>query len=299
MKLKGILGIFYLTILSFNTPTIGAEMTGLQIMQRMEDAQRATNDSSFTRLKLSSCKFGVNKGRIACAEKPRVKVLESVSVNYGKGNKDTKSVSITLEPAAERGIGMLSYAYDEAGRDNQTWLYLSALGRVKRIAGGDSDEDTEPASLFGSEFTTEDTDTGKLAEYQITLLEETNQRGREVWKVQAIPNAERAKKSRYSRTVHYIDKERYVALRSEMYDKYDKEIKRTMSSRVELINDNWVARSVTMMNLVSNRLSNMALVELYVDLDIRDDFLTQRTLTDSAYRETNLERLRAQIEKGD
>jgi len=194
---------------------------------------------------------------------------------------------------------MLSYAYDETGRDNQTWLYLSALGRVKRIAGGDSDEDTEPASLFGSEFTTEDTDTGKLAEYQITLLEETNQRGREVWKVQAIPNAERAKKSRYSRTVHYIDKERYVALRSEMYDKYDKEIKRTMSSRVELINDNWVARSLTMMNLVSNRLSNMALVELYVDLDIRDDFLTQRTLTDSAYRETNLERLRAQIEKGD
>ena len=299
MKLKGILGIFYLTILSFNTPTIGAEMTGLQIMQMMEDAQRATNDSSFTRLKLSSCKFGVNKGRIACAEKPRVKVLESVSVNYGKGNKDTKSVSITLEPAAERGIGMLSYAYDEIGRDNQTWLYLSALGRVKRIAGGDSDEDTEPASLFGSEFTTEDTDTGKLAEYQITLLEETNQRGREVWKVQAIPNAERAKKSRYSRTVHYIDKERYVALRSEMYDKYDKEIKRTMSSRVELINDNWVARSVTMMNLVSNRLSNMALVELYVDLDIKDDFLTQRTLTDSAYREANLERLRAQIEKGD
>ncbi len=299
MKLKGILVIFYLTILSFNTPTIGAEMTGLQIMQRMEDAQRATNDSSFTRLKLSSCKFGVNKGRIACAEKPRVKVLESVSVNHGKGNKDTKSVSITLEPAAERGIGMLSYAYDETGRDNQTWLYLSALGRVKRIAGGDSDEDTEPASLFGSEFTTEDTDTGKLAEYQITLLEETNQRGREVWKVQAIPNAERAKKSRYSRTVHYIDKERFVPLRSEMYDKYDKEIKRAMSSRVELINDNWVARSVTMMNLVSNRLSNMALVELYVDLDIRDDFLTQRTLTDSAYRETNLERLRAQIEKGD
>jgi hypothetical protein len=54
-----------------------------------------------------------------------------------------------------------------------------------------------------------------------------------------------------------------------------------------------------MMNLVSNRLSNMALVELYVDLDIKDDFLTQRTLTDSAYREANLERLRAQIEKGD
>jgi|TARA_B110000467_G_scaffold11731_1_gene9885 hypothetical protein len=272
------------------------ELTGEAIMQTMDDTRRSTNDSSFTRLKLSSCTFGVNKGRIACAERPRVKVLESVSINHGKDNKDTKSLSITLEPPAERGIGMLTYGYDEAGRNNQTWLYLSALGRVKRIAGGDSDEETEPASIFGSEFTTEDTDTGKLAEYSFKRLEDTIQSGRKVWKVESLPNVERAKKSRYSRTVHYIDQERYVVLRSEMYDKYGKEIKRVMASRVELVNDNWLARSVTMMNLVSNRLSNMAFVEIYTDLDINDAFLTQRTLTDNAYRETGLEALRAQTQ---
>jgi hypothetical protein len=191
---------------------------------------------------------------------------------------------------------MLTYGYDEAGRNNQTWLYLSALGRVKRIAGGDSDEETEPASIFGSEFTTEDTDTGKLAEYSFKRLEDTTQSNRKVWKVESLPNAERAKKSRYSRTVHYIDQERYVVLRSEMYDKYGKEIKRVMASRVELVNDNWLARSITMMNLVSNRLSNMAFVEIYTDLDINDAFLTQRTLTDNAYRETGLEALRAQTQ---
>jgi hypothetical protein len=191
---------------------------------------------------------------------------------------------------------MLTYGYDEAGRNNQTWLYLSALGRVKRIAGGDSDEETEPASIFGSEFTTEDTDTGKLAEYSFKRLEDTTQSNRKVWKVESLPNAERAKKSRYSRTVHYIDQERYVVLRSEMYDKYGKEIKRVMASRVELVNDNWLARSITMMNLVSNRLSNMAFVEIYTDLDVNDAFLTQRTLTDNAYRETGLEALRAQTQ---
>ncbi len=117
-----------------------------------------------------------------------------------------------------------------------------------------------------------------------------------MWKVESLPNAERAKKSRYSRTVHYIDQERYVVLRSETYDKYGKEIKRVMASRVELVNDNWLARSITMMNLVSNRLSNMAFVEIYTDLDINDAFLTQRTLTDNAYRETGLEALRAQTQ---
>ena len=294
MRLFKALGYFYIAALAIDLSA--KELTSEAIMQTMEDTRRSTNDSSFTRLKLSSCKFGVNKGRIACAERPRVKVLESVAINHGKDNKDTKSLSITLEPAAERGIGMLTYGYDEAGRNNQTWLYLSALGRVKRIAGADSDEETEPASIFGSEFTTEDTDTGKLEEYTFKLLDDATQSGRKVWKIEAIPSADRAKKSRYSRIIHYIDQERYVTLRSEMYDKYGKEIKRVMASRVELVNNNWLARSVTMMNLVSNRLSNMAFVEIYTDLDINDSFLTQRTLTDSAYRETGLEQLRAQTQ---
>ena len=290
--------IVYLTALFLGASAFysnAQELSGLEIMQLVDDTNRRQNDSSFNRMQLSSCKFGVTDGRITCAERPRVKSLESVSKNYGVELKDTKSVTITLEPAAERGIGMLSYAYDEAGRDNETWLYLSTLGRVKRIASGDSDEETEPASLFGSEFTTEDTDTGKLEEYSFNVLEETTTSDREVWKIEMIPNEERARKTRYSRQVHYVDKERFVTLRSEMYDRYDKEIKRLMAARVELVNDIWMSRSLTMMNLVTNRLSNMAFVEIYTDLAIEDEFLTQRTLTDAAYRETELEKLRAQL----
>ena len=290
--------IVYLTALFLGASAFysnAQELSGLEIMQLVDDANRRQNDSSFNRMQLSSCKFGVTDGRITCAERPRVKSLESVSKNYGVELKDTKSVTITLEPAAERGIGMLSYGYDEAGRDNETWLYLSTLGRIKRIASGDSDEETEPASLFGSEFTTEDTDTGKLEEYSFNVLEETTTSGREVWKIEMIPNEERARKTRYSRQVHYVDKERFVTLRSEMYDRYDKEIKRLMAARVELVNDIWMSRSLTMMNLVTNRLSNMAFVEIYTDLAIEDEFLTQRTLTDAAYRETELEKLRAQL----
>ncbi len=296
MKLKNTLGIIGTALLVTFFPYLSSqELTGFEIMKRSDDALRSTNDSSFNRMQLSSCRFGVTQGRITCAERARVKSLESVAKNYGPELKDTKSVTITLEPAAERGIGMLSFAYDDSERDNETWLYLSALGRVKRIAAGNSEEETEPASLFGSEFTTEDTDTGKLEEYTINLLGETTQAGRDVWQIEMIPNAERARKTRYSRTVHYIDKERFVALQSEMYDQYEREVKRLMASRVELVNDIWMARSLTMMNLVTNRLSNMAFVEIYTDLDIEDEFLTQRTLTDAAYRETELEKLRSQL----
>lgn len=292
-SLRLLIGSMFL-IVCFNS-AVAQDLTGYDIMKLVDDTQRRTNDSSFSRIQLSSCKFGVTNGRITCADRPRVKSLESVAKNYGRELKDTKVVTITLEPAAERGIGMLSFTYDEADRDNETWLYLSTLGRIKRLASGDSDEETEPASLFGSEFTTEDTETGKLEEYTFNILEETILSGREVWRLEMIPNKERAKKTRYSRKIHYIDKGRYVVLRSEMFDQYDKEVKRLMASRVELVNAIWMSRSLTMMNLVTNRLSNMAFVEIYTDLNIEDEFLSQRTLNDGAYRETELEKLRAQL----
>ncbi len=297
MTMTRILNSLLLAItLSLPCATLAQELTAREIMELVEDYQRATTDSAFNRMQLSTCRFGIKDSRITCAERPRIKAIESVGKNYGAELKDTKSIAIVMEPAAERGIGMLSYAYDDADRDNETWLYLSALGRVKRIASGSSDDDTEPASVFGSEFTTEDQDTGKLEEYEINLLEETTEAGRDVWKIEMIPNEERARKSRYSRTVQYIDKERYVPLKVEMYDQYDREIKRMLASRIEFINDVWMARSLTMMNLVTNRLSNMAILEIHLGIDVEDEFLTTRTLTDVAFRETELENLRQQLQ---
>ena len=124
--------------------SIAQDLSGREIMEKLEDNRRATSNSALSRMQLSTCKFGVREGKITCAERPRVKSLESVGKGYGVDLKDTRSVAILLDPPAERGIGMLSFIYDEGARDNETWLYLSALGRVKRIASGSSDDETEP-----------------------------------------------------------------------------------------------------------------------------------------------------------
>lgn len=268
---------------------------GRAILEKMSDFQRQVTDSAFVKSRLSSCQYGIKDNKITCVETPREKLLEAIGINDGVAKKDTKVVTIVLEPAAEKGVGMLNYSYDETGKDNETWLYLSALGKVKRIASGNSDDDSEPASLFGSEFTTEDTDTGKLADYTINVLGEAVESGRPVWKIETIPNPERARKTRYGRRVMYVDKERFVSLRVELYDKQNREVKRLLTSKVEEIKGVWTARSQTMMNLVTNRLSNMARSEINSGVAIPEDFLSQRTLTDVAFRETTLEKLRSQI----
>ena len=111
------------------------DLSAREIMEKVDEESRKSSDSAFTRMKLTTCKYGLSGGKVKCAEKARVKLVESAQINTGKDNKDSKSIAIILEPSSEKGIGMLSYSYDDSDRDNETWLYLSALGKVKRISG--------------------------------------------------------------------------------------------------------------------------------------------------------------------
>jgi len=267
------------------------------LMEQVDDNSRMTSESAFIKMQLSTCKFSVADGKIRCTEKPRIKVLETAQMNTGPDKKDSKSIAIVLEPAAERGIGMLSYIYDDSDKDNETWLYLSALGKVKRMASGNSnDEDTESTSLFGSEITTEDRETGKLDDYTYSILQKGDYQGRPVAIVQQVPIPKRAAVSDYAKTISWIDTERLITLKAQMYDKNDKAVKRMQVSQVEEINGVWMARSLTVMNLVTNRLTNMSMDAISFDVAIDEAFLSQRALTDAAFREKHLDVLRAQTQ---
>ena len=286
------LAAILLSLTSISTMAI----EGRELAQLVDENSKLTTDSAFNRFKLSTCKYGIKDKKLKCVEKPREKLVESVQMNTGLNNKDTKSLAIILEPASENGIGMLSYNYDDASKDNETWLYLSALGKVKRIASGNSDEESEPASLFGSEITTEDQETGKLDEYTYRILQEDTYKDRPVYILETTPTLERAKKSRYAKTISWIDAERLITLKAQMYDKRGKAIKRIQMNKVELINDIWMPRSLTVMNLVTSRLTHMSLEAVTFGVDIDEGFLTQRALTDQAFRESNLNALRSQTQ---
>ena len=267
--------------------------SGREIMEQADEVARASSESAFSIMKLATCKFGKQDGKIRCAEKPRVKRIESVQINTGESGKDTKTVSIILEPAGERGIGMLSFYYDDPKKDTESWLYLSALGRVKRFASG-SDEDAEPTSFFSSEFTTEDMETGKYDDYNYQILQETQFGERPAWVIEII--AKPHKKSRYSKNIVWIDQERYLMLKAQSYDKLGQPYKRMSFFGITKIQEIWMARSFVIMNLQTNRLSKMDLEKIALKVEVDPEFLTQRTLTDLAFREKHLKQLRQQME---
>ena len=280
----------------FITSLAQAEMTAREIVQKMNDNQLLTTNSSFNLLQLTSCKYGTHNGKLKCVEKPRIKLLESAQINLGADNKDSQSITIILEPANEKGIGMLTYTYDASDQDNETWLYLSALGKVKRIASGRDDEDTEPTSVFGSEISTEDQETGKLDHYTYKILQSGNYKGRPVAVIESLPTIEGAKHTRYGKLRTWVDRERFISLKIQMFDKHGNAIKHVSAAKVEQINGIWLARSVTFKNLVSQRLTNMNIKTINFGLNIDVKFLTQRALTDQGFRQRHLQTLREQVQ---
>ena len=280
----------------FITSLAQAEMTARELVQKMNDNQLLTTDSSFNLLQLTSCKYGTHNGKLKCVEKPRIKLLESAQINLGADNKDSQSITIILEPASEKGIGMLTYTYDASDQDNETWLYLSALGKVKRIASGRDDEDTEPTSVFGSEISTEDQETGKLDHYTYKILQRGNYKNRPVAVIESLPTVEGAKHTRYGKLRTWVDRERFISLKIQMFDKHGNAIKHVSAAKVEQINGIWLARSVTFKNLVSQRLTNMNIKTINFGLNIDAKFLTQRALTDQGFRQRHLQSLREQVQ---
>jgi len=278
-------------VFSFSLVQANETLSARSIMDKVDAQQRQAADATLSKSRLSSCSFVIKNRKVVCTEAPRVKLMESVSRQLGPDKKDNQTISIILEPASERGIGMLTYSYDDAQKDTESWLYLSALGKVKRMASG-SGEDQEPVSLFGSEFTTEDMESGKTDEYDYKILQEGPYSGNQVWVIEATPKPIRLKKTNYSRLLIWVDQTRLLALKVQAYDKRGALHKRTVFKQFEKIEETWISRDLTVYNLKIKRLSKMKTEKLAMNIDVENSFLTQRSLTDFAYREKTLAALR-------
>ena len=72
------------------------DLSAREIMEKVDEESRKSSDSAFTRMKLTTCKYGLSGGKVKCAEKARVKLVESAQINTGKDNKDSKSIACLL-----------------------------------------------------------------------------------------------------------------------------------------------------------------------------------------------------------
>lgn len=264
-------------------------LTARDIMQRYID--RDDGQSQYSTSIVATCRYASKNGKIKCVEKPRIKVLEGAQKDYGAKLKDSRSVSIILKPVAESGIGFLQFDYDAADKDSDQWMYLSALGKVKRLVSGNNDE-PKTGTLFGSEIAYEDIEKTHIDDYDYNLLREEQLQGRDCWVIESVPKPARARKSNYSRSVSWIDKEHYLFLQAQVYDRTGRPVKQISSSQHEEIDGIWISKQLNVNNVQSRRITTMKTQKIIINPEVQDELFSQRTLTDGAYRAKQLQLLR-------
>jgi len=272
-------------------------ITAFDIANKYLDQRREAHKSYIAKFYLRTCKYRVVQSQMKCSEKPRSSIVENIAKTF---DLDTRSLNFILEPARDKGIGMFFEEYWETEKPNSTWIYLPALGKVKRIIS--SKESADSGSFFGSEFAVEDLEERKPLEYEFKILGEDKVKvvfagvveERDAWIIEWTPNSKRKERTQYSRSVTWIDKERYVRLKEEYYkfDNSEKVIKTLNLKDFIQQNGHWVSKNLTMNNLATKRVSTIDKIALVLDQKVDDEFLTRRTLTDFAFKERYLKKYR-------
>lgn len=150
-----------------------------------------------------------------------------------------KSLSIFDSPADVKGTAFLSHTH--AVKDDDQWLYLPALKRVKRISSSN-----KSGPYMGSEFAYEDISSQEVGKYTYKWLRDEVHEGRDSFVMERYP---RDKNSGYTRQVAWMDKAMYQPLKVDYYDRKDSLLKTQTFSDYQLYLDKyWRPDSMEMIN---------------------------------------------------
>jgi outer membrane lipoprotein-sorting protein len=200
---------------------------GLQIAREMErrDEGWETQTAELTMILF-------NKQGESTERKMRSKALEVM-------DDGDKSLLIFDSPLDVKDTVFLNVAHKS--QDDDQWIYLPALKRVKRIASS-----SKGGSFMGSEFSYEDMSSPIVEKFSYLHTRDATYQGRTVFVVERIPKDQY---SLYSKEVAWIDQEHYIPWQMEYYDRSGGLLKtQTFRKYKRHLNRFWRAGEVEMTN---------------------------------------------------
>ncbi|MGR9044119.1 MAG: outer membrane lipoprotein-sorting protein [Gammaproteobacteria bacterium] len=162
----------------------------------------------------------------------KIKTLEVI----GDGDK---SLTIFDSPRDVKGTAFLSFTH--ALTPDDQWLYLPALKRVKRISSAN-----KSGPFLGSEYAFEDLTSNEIEKYNYNHLRDEKLDEVDTFVVELIPRYEY---SGYTRQVAWVEKERYLVLKIEYYDRKNALLKtQTFKNYQQYLNRFWRPLEQLMVN---------------------------------------------------
>ncbi len=155
-----------------------------------------------------------------------------------------KSIMVFDTPPDVQGTGLLTFSHKI--EDDDQWLYLPALKRVKRIASKN-----KSGPFVGSEFAFEDLSSQEVEKYTYKYLRDETINGLDCFVTERYPTD---RYSGYTRQITWIDKEHYRIQKVDYYDRKNALLKTlTFHNYQQYLDQFWRADSMMMVNHVNSK----------------------------------------------
>lgn len=206
--------------------------------------------------------------------KKRVRETRGFRKYYGE---EKRTVIFYLSPKNIKRTAFLTYDYPEADRNDDQWLYLPAMRKVRRISASDRGD-----YFLGTDFTYEDIKKEtkvSFEDYLRTTIGEEKVDGHRTYKMEQIPvNKKIAKELGYGRVVSWVDPEIWIIRKSEFWDVRGNHLKTLHIKEIRKVQDIWTAHRLEVRNHKTGHRTIFTFSDVDYQTGVKDDLFTERAL---------------------
>ncbi|GBD92240.1 hypothetical protein BMS3Abin04_02975 [bacterium BMS3Abin04] len=257
MKTLKISAIIFTLVMFANISTFAQKISGLQIIENVYN--RPVGDDMTADLKMTLINSSGNE---------RVRKIKQFSRDFGEVEK---KIMFFVSPADVKNTSFMSWSYDEAGKDDDQWIYLPALKKTKRISS-----DSKSDYFMGSDFTYDDLGDRKPTDDNHKLLREEKLNGEDCYVVESTP---KDPDYMYSKTVTWIIKGKWIGLKKDFYDEDGEYLKTLTVNKYENIKGFYIITHTEMNNVQKNHKTVMELTNVKINTGIPKSKFTERMMT--------------------
>ena len=254
IKIIVILTISFLLIFSASVASLGQELTGEEIINKVNELMN--QDTVQAKVKMTM---------ITTSGEERVFIYDSYSKNSGE-----KNLLRYIEPKRAQGqaILMLNYADD-------IWMYFPRTKRIRKLATNSKSQKME-----GSDFSYEDTGASDafIEDFSSKKLGTEKKEGYDCYKIEMLKKE--GIESGYSRLIMWIIKDSFIPITIDYYDVENPELllKTLIQYDIKNIDGIPTATKMIMYNKLEDSQTSIEMLEIKYDIELDDSLFTERYL---------------------
>lgn len=190
---------------------------------------------------------------------------------------EKRTVIFYLSPKNIKDTAFLTYDYSQTDKDDDQWLYLPAMRKVRRISASDRGD-----YFLGTDFTYEDIKLEtrvSIDDYHRKTIGESEVDGFHCLLLEGVPvTAEIAAELGYSKVVQCVDDTNWMVRQAKMWDVQGKLLKTIYFKDIRQVQGIWTQHQLEVDNHKTGHQTRFTFSNVHYNDDVNDRLFTQNAL---------------------